>query len=222
VTVSRINTLLVTPLGTKKLSSSTMADGKGNLSEIDSRNIIATKPEELPEESWKAVEEFQRALQEHWKAFEEELNAVEEKEMQALLSCFKKDRQGGVTQIQGVILPSVECKSIKIPGVKLNITLPPVTSYVFSGEEVAHMVDQTVSASLANRLQKIIDGSIDNQLESALDSKVHSAMLRVNDETDKNKLNLLNLMLHRLSLIFSITILKITTVTLARSRSVVF
>jgi hypothetical protein len=218
VTVSRINTLLVTPLGTKKLSSATMADGKGNLSEIDSRNIITAKPEE----SWKAVEEFQRALQEQWKAFEEELNAVEEKEMQALLSCFKKDRQGGVTQIQGVILPSVKCKSIKIPEVKLNITLPPVTSYVFSGEEVAHMVDQTVSASLANRLQKIIDGTIDNQLESALDSKVHSTMLRVNDETDKNKLNLLNLMLHRVSLIFSITILKITTITLARSRSVVF
>jgi hypothetical protein len=28
-----------------------MADGKGNFSEIDSRNIITVKPEELPEES---------------------------------------------------------------------------------------------------------------------------------------------------------------------------
>jgi hypothetical protein len=116
------------------------------------------------------------------------LKADEEKEMQALLSYFKKDWQGGVTQIQGVILPSVECKSIKIPEVKLNITLPPVTSSVFSGEEVAHMVDQAVSASLANRLQKIIDGSIDNRLESALDSKVHSAMLHVNDETAKKQI----------------------------------
>jgi hypothetical protein len=105
--------------------------------------------------------------------------------MQALLSCFKKDWQGGVTQIQGVIFPSVECKSIKIPKVILNITLPPVTSSVFSSEEVAHMVDQAVSASLANRLQKIIDGSIDNRLESAIDSNVHSAMLGVNDETAK-------------------------------------
>jgi hypothetical protein len=50
----------VTPLGTKKLSSTTMADGKGNLSEIDSRNIIMVKLEELPEESQKKVEEFQR------------------------------------------------------------------------------------------------------------------------------------------------------------------
>jgi hypothetical protein len=49
---------LVTPRGTKKLSSTTMADGKGNLSEIDSRNIITAKPEELPKEARKAIEEF--------------------------------------------------------------------------------------------------------------------------------------------------------------------
>jgi hypothetical protein len=113
------------------------------------------------------------------------LKAAEEKEMQALLSCFKKDRHGGVTQIQCVVLPSIECKSIKIPEVKLNITPPPVTSSALSGEEVTHMVDQAVSSSLANRLQKIIDGSIDSRLESALDSKVHFAVLRVKDETDK-------------------------------------
>jgi hypothetical protein len=41
---------------------------------------------------------------------------------------------------------------------------------------------------LANRLQKIIDGSIDSRLESALDSKVHSAMLHVNDETSKKQI----------------------------------
>jgi hypothetical protein len=44
----------VTPLRTKKLSSTTMADGKGNLSEIDSTNIIIAKLEELLEESRKA------------------------------------------------------------------------------------------------------------------------------------------------------------------------
>jgi hypothetical protein len=64
------------------------------------------------------------------------------------------------------------------------------------------MVDHVVSACLANRLQKVINGSIDSRLESALDSKVHSAMLPMNDETAKNKLNLLNLVLHRLSLVF--------------------
>jgi hypothetical protein len=164
-----------------------MADGESNLSEIYSRIIITAKLEELPEESRKVVEEFQRALQERWKAFEEELKATEE-EMQALLSCFKKDQQGGVTQIQGGILPSIECKSIKIPEVRLNITPPPITSSTLSSEEVAHMVDQDVSASLANRLQKIIDGSIDNGLESVLDRKVHSTMLRVNDETGKKQI----------------------------------
>jgi hypothetical protein len=43
-------------------------------------------------ESWKAIEKFQKTLQERRKAFEEELKAIKEKEMQALISCFKKDR----------------------------------------------------------------------------------------------------------------------------------
>jgi hypothetical protein len=34
-------------------------------------------------------------LQKRRKAFEEEFKAAEEKEMQALLSCFNKDWQGG-------------------------------------------------------------------------------------------------------------------------------
>jgi hypothetical protein len=80
-----------------------------------------------------------------------------------------------VTQIQGVVLPSVEHKWIKIPEVKLNITLSPVTSSSLFGEEVGHMVDDIVIGSLANRLQKMIDGSVDNQLESFLDSKVRSS-----------------------------------------------
>jgi hypothetical protein len=62
-----------------------MADDKGNLSEIDSRNIMTTKLEDLPDESWKEVEEFQSALQECRNAFEEELKVAKEKEMQALL-----------------------------------------------------------------------------------------------------------------------------------------
>jgi hypothetical protein len=68
---------LATPQRTKKLSLATMVDGKGYLSEIDSRNIITVKLEKLLEESRKVVEEFQRALLEHRKAFEEELKALE-------------------------------------------------------------------------------------------------------------------------------------------------
>jgi hypothetical protein len=47
-------------------------------------------------------------------------------------------------------------------------------------------------------------------------------MLHVNDETAKNKLNLPNLMLCRLSLVFSITILKIAAITPIQPRSIVF
>jgi hypothetical protein len=72
--------------------------------------------------------------------------------MQALLSCFNKDWQGGVTQIHGVVLPYVKRTSVKITEVTLNITLPPITSFALSGEEVAHLSDQVVSSSLANRL----------------------------------------------------------------------
>jgi hypothetical protein len=45
----------------------------------------------------------------------------------------------------------------------------------------------------------MIDGSIDGGLENSIDSKVRSTMLYMNDETTKNKLNLLNLVLHQLS-----------------------
>jgi hypothetical protein len=91
-------------------------------------------------------------LQKRRKAFEEEFKAAEEKEMQALLSCFNKDWQGGMTQIHGAVLPSIKSKSVKIPEVTLNITLPPITSFAISGEEVTHLSDQAVSSSLATRL----------------------------------------------------------------------
>jgi hypothetical protein len=142
--------------------------------------------------------------------------------MQALLSCFKKDQQGGVTQIQGTTLPFIECKPIMIPEVKLDITPPPVTSSALSGEDVAHMVDQVFSASLANRLQKIIDGSIDSRLECALDSKVCSTMLRVSDETTKNNLNFVEPSATPIKPSFSVIIIKIAAITLTRSRSVLF
>jgi hypothetical protein len=42
----------------KRLLLATKAGGKGNLSEIDSRNIITVKSEELPKKSQKTVKEF--------------------------------------------------------------------------------------------------------------------------------------------------------------------
>jgi hypothetical protein len=58
VTRSYVNTFLATPLGTKRLSSATMADDKGNLSEVDSRNIIISKLGELSEEFEKPSGQF--------------------------------------------------------------------------------------------------------------------------------------------------------------------
>jgi hypothetical protein len=84
------------------------------------------------------------------------------------------------------------------------------------------MVDQVVSASLANRLQKIIDGSIDSRLQSALDIKVCSVMLRVNDETAKNQLEFAKPSATPIKPNFSIVIIKIATITLIQPRSVVF
>jgi hypothetical protein len=62
--------------------------------------------EEVSKEARKTIEEHMKAIQEHRKVVEEELKALEEREMQYLLSCFKKDRQSVVTQIKGVVLPS--------------------------------------------------------------------------------------------------------------------
>jgi hypothetical protein len=84
------------------------------------------------------------------------------------LSCFKKDWHG-VTQIKG-ILPSIDSKPIEIPKVKINPS--PVALCSLSAKDVAFMVDHVVSASLANRLQKQIDGSVDSRSKSIIDSKV--------------------------------------------------
>ena len=84
-----------------------MADRKEDLSEITSKNIIMAKLEKVPEETWKTVEKHMKAIQERRKAVEEEVRSLEEKEMQELLSCFKKDQQGVVTQIKDVVLPSI-------------------------------------------------------------------------------------------------------------------
>jgi hypothetical protein len=79
--------------------------------------------------------------------------------MQDFLSYFKKGWQGVVTQIKDVVLPSIDYKSVEI--LKVNTNINPL-SIALAFEDIVHMVDQVVNASLANRLQKQIDGSVDN------------------------------------------------------------
>jgi hypothetical protein len=52
---SYVNTFLVTPLG-KKLPSVAMADDKGDLSEVDPKNIIMSSLEDLPNDAHQLYE----------------------------------------------------------------------------------------------------------------------------------------------------------------------
>jgi hypothetical protein len=72
-------------------------------SEIDPKNIIMVTLEEIPEEQCKALEV-------HRWAAEERRKVEEAREPQEFLACFKKERQGKVTQVKEVILPSNRAK----------------------------------------------------------------------------------------------------------------
>jgi hypothetical protein len=55
VAESYVNTFLATPLG-KKLPSVAMADDKGDLSEVDPKNIIMSSLEDLPNDAHQLYE----------------------------------------------------------------------------------------------------------------------------------------------------------------------
>jgi hypothetical protein len=89
-----------------------------------------------------------------------------------------------VTQIKDVVLPSIDYKPVEIPKVNTNIN---ALSIALAFEDIVHMVDQVVNASLAKDYKKI-DGDVDSQLESSIDNKIRFAMLRVNEEFAKKQL----------------------------------
>jgi hypothetical protein len=74
------HTFLLTPFETKKLPSATIADGKEDLSDVTSKNIIIIKLEEILKDARKAIEEHMKATEEG-KNVVEEMRALEEKEM---------------------------------------------------------------------------------------------------------------------------------------------
>jgi hypothetical protein len=80
------------------LSSSDMS------SDIDPKNVIMVTLEEIKEEQCKAFEAHRKATEEHRKA-------EEARELQEFLACFKKERQGKVTQVKEAILPSTSGKA---------------------------------------------------------------------------------------------------------------
>jgi hypothetical protein len=76
--------------------------------EIDPKNVIMVTLEEIPEEQRKAFEAHRQAA--------EERRMVEEAwELQEFLTCFKKERQGKVTQVKEAILPSNSGKAKLMP-----------------------------------------------------------------------------------------------------------
>jgi predicted Holliday junction resolvase-like endonuclease len=82
-------------------------------SDIDPKNVIMVTLEEISEEQCKAFEAHQQAAEEHRKT--EEAWKLEE-----FLACFKKERQGKVTQVKEVILPSTSGKDKVMPTISTS------------------------------------------------------------------------------------------------------
>jgi hypothetical protein len=85
-------------------------------SEVDPKNIIMVTLDEIPEEQRKAFEAHRKSTEEHQKA-------EEARELQEFLSCFKKERQGKVTQVKEVILPTTNGTTKVIPNVSTSSPL---------------------------------------------------------------------------------------------------
>jgi hypothetical protein len=84
----------VTQLGKKKLPSVTIAYDKGDVFEVDPKDIIMSCLEDIPNDACQ--------LYEKWKKIREQ------EELQMILRSFKKDRQGVVTQVKEIIFPPIK------------------------------------------------------------------------------------------------------------------
>jgi hypothetical protein len=115
----------VTPLGKKKLTSIVMVGDKGDLSEVDPKNITMLSLDDLPDDARKL--------------YEKQKKIREQEELQMFLTSFKKDRQDVVTQVKEIALPPIKDK--KVMADKLNIL----------DSDVANAIDCAVSASLNNK-----------------------------------------------------------------------
>jgi hypothetical protein len=115
----------VTPLGKKKLTSIVMVGDKGDLSEVDPKNITMLSLDDLPDDARKL--------------YEKQKKIREQEELQMFLTSFKKDRQDVVTQVKEIALPPIKDK--KVMADKLNIL----------NSDVANAIDCAVSASLNNK-----------------------------------------------------------------------
>ena len=122
-------------------------------SEISNTNIIVTSWEEVPETARKAFKDQKRARD------EEELKLKkprDEEELKNFLSSFRKDRQGIVTQIKEVVLPSIDA-------LEVISSTPPLL--VNSG--VANLIDTAVCTHMNNKCDAMSQ-NISNMISSHL------------------------------------------------------
>jgi hypothetical protein len=139
---------LVTPL--EKI----LSDNQPNLSssdisfEIDPKNVIMVTLEEIPEEQRKAFEA-------HRQAAEERRKVEKVRELQEFLACFKKERQGKVTDVKEIILPSNSGKTKVMPDVSTSfssVTPKDVTGTL--NDHTKHLINH-LHYMLENGLVKI-------------------------------------------------------------------
>jgi hypothetical protein len=133
VTRSYINIFFGDSTRDEKLPSVVMADDKGDLSEVDPKNIIMPSLEDLADDARQLYEKQKRIR--------------EQEELQMFITSFKKDQQGVMTQVKEITLhPVMDNKDKKVMTDKPNIL----------DSDVANAIDGAVSASLHRRTNHYI------------------------------------------------------------------
>jgi hypothetical protein len=127
---------LATPLGKIILVNQLNLSSLNMSSEIDPKNNIMLTLDEIPEEQRKAFEV-------HGQATEERRKAEEAWELQEFITCFKKERQGKVTQVKEAILPSTKDKAKIMPDVStLPLSITPEDVSGMLNDHSKHMINQ--------------------------------------------------------------------------------
>jgi hypothetical protein len=115
-------------------------------SEIYPKNIVIPTMEEDPREA-------RRVFGAHRKATEERRKAIKGRGLQEFLTCFKKDRQGKITQVKEVILPSTSSTTEVTHNV--SISAPSVT------HEFVYDMLVDYYKNMKNQMQQMIEERID-------------------------------------------------------------
>jgi hypothetical protein len=131
---------------------------------IHPKNIVMETLEEV-------LEEARMAFEAHHKAAEERRKVVEAQELQEFLSCFKKDRQGKITQVMEAILPSTSGTTEVTHNVSI---LAPSVTHEFVYDMLVYYYK-----NMENQMQQMIEERIDKFVRN-LDISYHSPTAHVN------------------------------------------